>query len=61
MRTDLYTTEANESTSIDGYRTETDPTMTPGTDGDTAPMMFATDDEVPIRGLFDAESDDRDA
>ena len=40
-------------------RTPTPTTRPPTTDDDTtsAPLTFATDNEVPIRGLFDAESD----
>ncbi|WP_157525744.1 hypothetical protein [Halorientalis sp. IM1011] len=34
----------------------TRPTITDDESGD-APLTFATDNEVPIRGLFDAESD----
>ena len=44
----------------DDTSTET-PTMTTRTEPTGAPMMFATDNEVQIQGLFEAESDDHGA
>ena len=45
----------------DTRTTETPTTMTTRTDTGGAPLMFATDNEAQIQGLFEAESDDHGA
>jgi hypothetical protein len=45
----------------DTRTTETPTTRTTRTDTGGAPLMFATDNEVQIQGLFEAESDDHGA
>ena len=40
---------------------DTRPTTTASTESTGAQLMFATDNEVRIRGLFEAESDDHGA
>lgn len=51
----------SDDTRTDARTDETRSTMTTPTETTGAQLMFSTDNEVPIRGLFDAESDDNGA
>lgn len=54
-------THSTETRPDDTQPTETRTTMTTPSDTGGAPLMFATDNEVQIRGFFDSESDDHGA